>query len=426
MSRVEFRLPDVGEGLSGGEIVRWLVGVGDTVRRDQPLVEIETDKSLVELPAPEDGVILELMGSEGDVLPVGDLLLVLETSSAPKIDIPTGGVPSAEGSATPAENERREPIAAIPAHAVATSGSRAKAAPTVRKLAVELEVDLSQLEGTGAGGKITKEDVLGAAAGQKNTSSQRHEAAGGSASHTSPVQPRVSGVDRVEPLRGLRRQIAKTMTTAWQQVPHITDIREVDATAIVAARKRLALAYGTEVERLTYLPLLVRAVTETLRDSPKFNASVDMDAETITYHGRMNIGLAAATPDGLLVPVLHDADKLGIAQIANRIAQLAEGARQRTLTPQEMRDGTCTITNFGSFGGWIATPIIRPPESAIVGFGRIRDRVLAVDGEVVIRPTLTLCVSADHRLIDGDDMGAFLNRLTEFIESPILMIDGGR
>lgn len=429
MSRMEFRLPDVGEGLSEGEIVRWLVEVGDTVARDQALVEIETDKSLVELPAPQDGVVLELKGSEGDVFPVGELLLVLEVSG----DVPsipnhaeqapsTAVAPAAVAEGTP---PAFDPSAASPV--AGEAGPRPKAAPAVRKLAVEHGVDLGAVVGSGPNGKITKEDVLQAAgAGAPQPPARVDEpVAGQPPTPATQARARSDRSDQVEPLRGLRRQIAKTMTLAWQQVPHITDIREIDATALVAARKSLMKELSGTVERLTYLPLLVRALTETLRTSPKFNASIDMDAERITYHGRMNIGIAAATNEGLLVPVIHDADQMALGAIARRIDELAEGARARSLSPQEMRDGTCTITNFGSFGGWIASPIIRPPESAIVGFGRIRDRVVAVDGEVVIRPTLTVCVSADHRLIDGDDMGAFLNRITELVEDPFLMIAGG-
>jgi pyruvate/2-oxoglutarate dehydrogenase complex dihydrolipoamide acyltransferase (E2) component len=201
----------------------------------------------------------------------------------------------------------------------------------------------------------------------------------------------------------------------------------VDASALVAARRRLAehLAeqLGPDV-RFSYLPLLIKAVVTTLASAPKFNASLDLEEETVTYHGRRNIGVATATDDGLIVPVLHDADQLGLAEIADRVAALAQAARSRSLTVDQTAKGTCTVTNFGSFGGWIATPIIRPPEAAIVGFGRIADRVVAVDGVPAVRPVLPVSVSADHRLIDGDDLGAFLNRLTALLTDPILLLAG--
>jgi pyruvate dehydrogenase E2 component (dihydrolipoamide acetyltransferase) len=430
MSQIEFYLPDVGEGLSEGEIVRWLVTPGDEVVRDQTVVEIETDKSIVELPAPADGTILELGGAEGDVLPVGHLLMVMRAADenaappsptsaiAEDSPAPRAEVPSASPS-TPVAPERT-PAAVGPSGDTSPS-RRVKASPAVRRLALEAGVDLVEVQGSGAGGRVTRADV------EREIDGGGRQEAAPAASAAGPTT--VGGApseDVVERLRGLRRQIAKTMTQAWQQVPHITDIRQVDATALVAARRRLAEDMRDTVGRFTYLPLLIRAVTETLATSPKFNATIDVDAETITYFGRRNIGLAAATPDGLIVPVLHDADQLGLAEIARRVDELAEGARARSLSPDQLRGGTCTITNFGSFGGWIATPIIRPPEAAIVGFGRIHDAVVAVDGEPVVRPTLPISVSADHRLIDGDDMGAFLNRLTQLLEEPVLLLGGAR
>jgi pyruvate/2-oxoglutarate dehydrogenase complex dihydrolipoamide acyltransferase (E2) component len=213
------------------------------------------------------------------------------------------------------------------------------------------------------------------------------------------------------------------MTESWQSIPHITDVREIDATALVAARASLKAALDLDVP-FSYLPLVVRAVTATLDRVPVFNASVDMDAGTITYHGRRNIGLATATPDGLMVPVLHDADTLGLTAIARRVHQLGERARTRKSTPGELADGTFTITNYGSYGSWLATPIIRPSEAAILGLGRIQDRVVAVDGAPVVRPVLTIAVSADHRLVDGDSMGSFLNTLTRYLENPLLLLDG--
>lgn len=418
MSRIEFKLPDVGEGLSEGEIVRWLVAAGDTVSRDQIVVEVETDKSIVELPAPADGTIVELGAAEGDMVPIGELLLILETADA------AAGEPDdrQDDTSQPVETAVTKSEDAPTTPDRGSSGPRrVKAAPSVRKLAVQHGVDLADVKGSGPSGRITKEDL------------QQHLDApevGGMSERVPPSVPPArageTGQDLVEPLRGMRRQIAKTMTAAWQQVPHITDIREIDATALVVARRRLAEDLADEVERFTFLPLMIRAVTATLATSPKFNASIDLDDETITYHGSYNIGLAAATDDGLMVPVLHDADRLGLAEIARRVDQLATGARDRSLAPEQLRQGTCTITNYGSFGGWIATPIIRPPEAAIVGFGRIRDTVVAVDGMPVVRPTLPISVSADHRLIDGDDMGGFLNRLTALLEDPILLLAGGR
>jgi pyruvate/2-oxoglutarate dehydrogenase complex dihydrolipoamide acyltransferase (E2) component len=443
MSELEFRLPDVGEGLDSGEIVEWHVEPGSRVSRDQVLVDVETDKSLVELPSPVDGVVVRLGGDVGDVLEVGAVLIVLQPDQRPssRKPGPAAGSPAAEPAPAPepasasASIPAEAPVAALPDPPAAVDGGRpagrrALASPATRKLALELGVDLSAVTGSGPGGRISNDDVRSFADRPAGAAAPAEPAAEAPEPGGSPTVPAAEPetvvatlADETVPLRGLRRQIAKTMSRSWREVPHITDFREVDATALVAARnvlrRRAEKVNGTP---FTFLPLLVKAVVATLAEHPKFNASVDMDAETITYHGRRNIGLATATDAGLIVPVLKDADTRSLADIASQIELLANAARSRTVTTDQTSQGTFTITNFGSFGGWIATPIIRPPEAAIAGFGRIRDAVVAVDGVPVVRPTLPLSVSADHRLIDGDDMGGFLNTLSAYLEDPILLV----
>ncbi|MGH8906152.1 MAG: dihydrolipoamide acetyltransferase family protein [Egibacteraceae bacterium] len=399
--RVEFCLPDVGEGLSEGEIVLWRVGVGDRVTADQIIVEVETDKSVVELPAPVNGVIAELGGQPGDILPVGAMLAVIEASGV--------------------------------AGAGATTSRRALASPATRRLALELGVDLSALAGSGPGGRMTKQDVETAAAPAEIKTEPAEPAEPEPAEPTEPEpepaepaepaepEPAEPGDDaETVPLRGLRRRIAQTMTQAWREIPHITDFREVDAAELVRARARLRERLGPQ---LTYLPLFVAAVAAALRRHPAMNASLDYAAQTITYHRRHHIGIATATGDGLIVPVLRDADRKTLAEIAAEASALAAAARSRgVVTPEQTSGGTFTVTNFGSYGGWLGTPMIRPPEAGIAGFGRIHDAVVAVDGVPAVRPLLPLVVAADHRLIDGDVLGRFATDLAELLADPVLLL----
>lgn len=444
MSELEFRLPDVGEGLSEGEIVEWHVEPGSTVTRDQVLVDVETDKSIVELPSPVNGTVVRLGAAVGDVLEVGAVLVVLETDERSPVSSrgapPAPAAPAPAAPAASAAADAPEPAArpapaptALPDPPSAVeeaSGPRRRvlASPATRKLALELGIDLSSVAGSGDGGRVTKDDVLAhsqapaaPAQGPAPTPVADSDGTGAAA----PRTPAPELVDEVVPLRGLRRQIAKSMTRSWTEVPHITEFREVDATGLVAARALLRPRMERDGVPFTYLPLLVKAVVATLRHHPKFNASVDMTAETISYHGRRNIGLATTTDAGLIVPVLKDADTRSLSDIARQIQLLADAARDRTVTTDQTSQGTFTITNFGTFGGWIATPIIRPPEAAIAGFGRIRDAVVAVDGQPVVRPTLPLSVSADHRLIDGNDMGSFLTMLIDYLTDPVLLLEAG-
>lgn len=444
MSELEFKLPDVGEGLSEAEIVEWHVEPGSAVKRDQVLVDVETDKSLVELPSPVNGTVVRLGGDAGDVLEVGAVLVVLETDEPVRASSrESGGGASAAAPAaepTPAEPTPAAPAAtaapaeeapAAPADApAAVDGAapppsrRVLASPATRKLALELGVDLSAVQGSGPGGRISKDDVMSFDQAPEAPAPSAEPPSGAPAVAAAKPQPAPRTlVDEVVPLRGLRRQIAKSMTRSWRDVPHITDFREVDATGLVAARARLRPRLEREGVAFTYLPLLVKAVVASLGEHPKLNASVDMDAETVSYRGRRNIGLATTTDAGLIVPVLKDADTLSLSEIARQIELLADAARARTVTTEQTSEGTFTITNFGTFGGWIGTPIIRPPEAAIAGFGRIRDAVVAVDGVPVVRPTLPVSVSADHRLLDGNDLGGFLTTLIEYLTDPVLLLE---
>jgi pyruvate dehydrogenase E2 component (dihydrolipoyllysine-residue acetyltransferase) len=382
---MEFRLPDVGEGIATAEVIAWHGAEGDHVREHQDLVEIQTDKATVVLPCPATGVVGRLCAAEGDTIDVGAVLAVIE----------------ADGAA---------PRATLPL-----------AAPTTRRLARELGVALEDVAGTGPHGRILREDVERAAAAEQPAAAAEHPV-------PAPAARPAPTPGEVIPLRGVRRTIAHTLTRAWQEVPRIVDYHEVDATALLRARaslKQRALDRGDEAlaKAMTAMPLIVRAAVIAARDHPYVNASIDLEREQITLHGHYHVGIAAAGPDGLTVPVVHDADQRSLAEIALEIVALAKAARDRRLTPDQLAGPTFTVNNFGSLGSWLGTPIVRPPEVVNVGVGAIRDRVVAVDGAPVVRPTLVLSVAADHRVLDGDTLAAFVAQLTTLLEDPVLLFE---
>ena len=425
MATVEFLLPDVGEGLEEGEIVSWLVAPGDTVTRDQPLVEVQTDKALVELPSPVAGKIVSLGFAPGDIVKVGQVLVVLENDDGRDTAAsPPPAVETAAGSATPPA--ATAVIGAAPAHSGAVPAGagpafgRPKAAPVVRKLALERRVDLTSVTGTGPGGRILAADVEAAASatGVAVTPSRGMRAVrnAGSAGGIGWMEP------GRHPLRGIRRVTAEAMARSWSEIPHLTTLDEIDATGLLAARRRLAVA-GIDA---TIGTLLVAAVARGLRRYPVFNASVEMASGeaggAIVVHPDTNIGLAVATADGLVVPVIRQADRRSLADLAAEVRRLTSAARNRRVEVAELRGGTFTISNWGAIGGRYATPLIRPPEVGIMGFGAIEQRPFVVEGEVKARPTLPWSLSADHRLIDGDVSTGFSEYVTGLLADPIALL----
>ena len=377
MDTLEFRLPDVGEGIATADIGEWLVAEGDHVAEHQDLVEIQTDKAMVVIPCPVTGVVARLCAREGDTLDVGAVLAVFTPDATP---------------------------------------ARPLAAPATRRRAREVGVDLAGVSGSGPHGRILREDV---------------DAAAGAPAPAAPVARATPVAGEVVPLRGVRRSIAETLTRAWQEVPRVIDYREVDATALLAARRtlkeRVAARGDDELARaLTPTPLIVLAAVRALRDHPYVNASIDMEAGEITLHRHVHIGIATASPDGLLVPVLHDAGGKGLAQTAREVAALSAAARERRLTPAQLAGATFTVNNYGGLGIWLGTPIVRPPEVANLGVGAIRDQVVAVNGRAVVRPTLALAVAGDHRVLDGDTLAAFVTDVVALLEEPVLLFEDGR
>jgi len=421
--RYEFTLPDVGEGLDKGVVLAWRVAEGDAVKADQIIAEVETDKAIVEIPAPVTGTVIRLGARAGETLAVGEVLAVFETAGAAAPPPAESPAPERATASLGSAPERSDTATA----ALARPG-RARASPATRKLARTRGVDLSALAGTGSRGQITREDVEHAAAGADRA--PRISAAPSppppvpAAAPGRPAAPRpaAAGDDTTEPLTGLRRQIALNMDLAWRTVPHIFTFEEIDATELVRAREAINRELADEGRRLSVLPFFVKACVAALQAHPRFNASLDLANERIVYHHRCNIGIATATPDGLIVTVVADADTKSLAAIAGEIDTLAALARERRVTVAQIRGSTFTISNYGSYGAWMGTPIVRPPEVAIAGFGQIRDAVVPVDGAPAVRRVLPITVATDHRLNDGEHLGAFLGTLTRYLSEPVRLL----
>jgi pyruvate dehydrogenase E2 component (dihydrolipoamide acetyltransferase) len=421
VARVEFQLPDVGEGLEEGEIVSWLAAPGDTVSRDQPLVEVQTDKALVELPSPVAGQIVSLAFGAGDIVKVGQVLVVLDDGA-------TGGAPPSQprppSASDPAPSQLSSPGGQT--RRTAEGVGRPKASPAVRKLALDRGVDLSTVAGTGPGGRILASDVEAAlATPQPATGVPQFRPSEPGHAGSAPSSA-TGGLGWMEagrhPLRGIRRVTAEAMSRSWAEIPHLTTMDEVDATGLLAARRRLAEA-GVDT---TVAALLVASVARGLRRYPVLNASLELSSGDaggeIVVHPDCNIGLAVATGDGLVVPVIRQADRRGLAALGAEVRRLTKAARDRRVEVGDLRGGTFTISNYGSLGGRFATPLIRPPEVGIMGFGAIRPRPFVVDGKVEARPTLPWSLSADHRLIDGDVATAFAEYVAGLLADPVALL----
>ena len=401
---VEFKLPDVGEGIHEAEVLQWLVNPGQTVARDQPIVEVQTDKAVVEIPSPIAGVVAEIRAEAGAIARVGDVLIVIREA----------------GQSPPIIEESPAALPRPPMLGLAGPGQRVLAAPAVRKLALELGIDLAQVPGSGPAGRVLPNDVR-QFANQKPVESP--PASPEPRPPAAPLRAMPPGQETIdeEPLRGLRRRIAQRMEQAWQ-IPHVTVFDEADAAHLVDMRRRLAPEAERQGVKLTYMPFFIKAAVQTLKEFPYFNASLDMAGQKILLRRYYHLGLAVAVPDGLMVPVIRHANRLNLLQLAAEVARLAHLARERKLGQPELSGSTFTITNFGSFGAAQGTPIINPPEVAILGCGRIEDKPVAVAGQVQIRPMLPLALSIDHRLLDGAAAAQFLTQLKQRLSDPARLL----
>ncbi len=387
----EFRLPDLGEGIAEVELRRWLVTEGELVKEHQTVAEVETDKAVVEIPSPRGGRVNILHGREGDTIRVGEILLTIgEDTALPVRPRPAGIV----GELPEAEDV---PAAALPAKSVDI-----KAAPLVRRLARERGIDLQKISGSGPHGSITPEDLERGAAAV-------------------PASDEPFGPVEHLPLRGIRRVAARNLLASQQRTAFVTVMEEADVSDLAILRSREQAAAGTHGTHLTFLPFFIKAVQHALRDFPSFNASIDEAGETIILKKHYHFGIAVDTPDGLMVPVIRDVDRKSVLDLAAEIQVLGEKARERTITLEEMKGSSFTITNFGAFGGLFATPIINWPDVAIIGFGRVAERPWVHDGAIAIRSILPLSLTFDHRITDGVTASRFMARIVGYLEDPALL-----
>jgi pyruvate dehydrogenase E2 component (dihydrolipoamide acetyltransferase) len=437
MAAKDVKLPDIGEGVTEGEIVKWLVKVGDNVKADQPVVEVMTDKATVEVPTPFAGTVKELKVKEGDIVPIESTLLVLEAGGAGATAAPT----VAAKPATSAPSTAKAPSAPAPTsmHAAVANGTEVYpppadvnvlATPSTRRLAREMKIDINGVSGTGLAGRVTRDDVLTVSKGAGATAAGAPSFASGSAK-AAPANfkeiPRLAfagGVasDERVPLRGIRRKIAEQMQTTKQIVPHFTIMDEANLTELVKTRtaaKEAGEKYGVKV---TYLPFVMKALIATMREFPMFNASIDDAAQEIVYKKHFNIGFAADTPNGLLVPVVKNADQKSLLQISKEITELATKARDGKIAGEDMKGATITITNIGSVGGTYATPIINHPEVAIIGMYKLETKPVWNGKEFVPQQTMNFTATCDHRLIDGAVAANFLKAFLKRIENPTALM----
>ncbi|GIX05792.1 MAG: hypothetical protein KatS3mg115_0195 [Candidatus Poribacteria bacterium] len=425
---MEVRLPPLGEGADSGTVVNILVQVGDRVEKDQVVLELENEKAVAPIPAPASGVVTAVHVEVGQEVSVGDLILSLqvegEEAAAPSeapAEVPAAR-PEAPAPAAPAQPAAPADSGVLGSYQYRSpSGSPPPAAPSVRKLAAQLGIDLTRVPGSGRGGRIVLEDLRryiqwlqSLAFGQAPAPAPTPTAA------ERPTPQRIDferwGPVRRERLSSLRRTIARRLQEAWNAIPHVTQFDEADITELMALRGRYKELYEQRGARLTLTPFAVKAVVAALQEFPIFNASLDEATQEVVFKEHYHIGIAVDTEHGLYVPVVRDADKKSLLEIAQEIEALAEKARARRLSAEEMEGGTFTISNQGALGGGHFTPIVNPPQAAILGIGRGGYRPVVRNGEIVPRLMMPLAVSYDHRLIDGGAAARFIVRLVKAFE----------
>ena len=429
MARYEFKLPDIGEGIAEAEIVAWHVKVGDTIAEDQQIADMMTDKATVEMESPVAGKVIELAGEVGDLVPIGSVLAVIETEGADRaaepVDDSKDERPLADGAveATP-EQAHEMPIVAAddvaeapkPAPAPAPrvepevadkepSGGHVLASPAVRARARDLGIDLAQVKT--AGDRIRHSDLDAFLLYNGGTVSPRGTAA---------ARP-----DETIKVVGLRRKIAENMQEAKRRIPHFTLVEEFDVTALEETRAMMNRDRGSN-PKLTLLPFLITAMAKALGEWPMLNATYDDDANVITRSGAVHMGMATQTPNGLMVPVIRNAQGLSVWQIASEILRLSDAARSGKAARDELMGSTITISSLGPMGGVTSTPVINRPEVAILAVNKVEEKLVPIDGEIEIRKRMNLSLSCDHRVVDGWDAASFMQALKALIENPLRLL----
>ena len=437
----EFHLPDIGEGVVEGEIVAWKVKEGDVVKLDQPIVEIMTDKATVEIPSPRAGRIAKINYKDGEVCPVGQVLVVIDDEGGTGVAQNTkssngngqgqGHVPEKKAPPIPPPIQHAAPSTGGAAIQVVDAtprapGARILATPSTRRVARQLGVDLGRVPATGKRGRVTTDDVKKAAggamhpAGTEAVHSTPQSTALTRASHA-PIAIAPGGDEERIPFRGMRKRIAENMARSKFTATHFTYVEEIDMTELVTVRERAKERAAERGVRLTYLPFIIKAVVSGLKKWPQLNASLDEQTQEIVRKKYWHIGIAAQGPNGLAVSVLRDADRRSIFDIAREIERLGEAVREGTATRDELTGSTFTITSLGKLGGVLATPIINFPEVGILGVHKMEERPAVRGGQIVARWLMNLSISLDHRLVDGWDGAMFLQDVKALLEDPTTM-----
>ncbi|WCK53536.1 dihydrolipoamide acetyltransferase family protein [Aneurinibacillus sp. Ricciae_BoGa-3] len=436
MAAFQFKLPDIGEGIHEGEIVKWHISAGDTVEEDQIILEVQNDKAVVEIPSPVNGKVLSIKVEEGTVAVVGDVLVEFEVEGEVPAQ-PSHGeepqvapAPQAQAEAPAAQAAPAQPAAqpqAAPQQPV-DENKKVFATPAVRKLAREMGINIRSVNGTGRNGRITKEDLEQFATGGAPAAAAPAAATAAPEAQQAAVQAPAAavaagGLEERVPLRGIRKAIASAMVKSMYTAPHVTVMDEVDVTKLVEMRQRFKPVAEKKGVKLTYLPFIVKAALAGLREFPEMNASIDDEKNEIVLKKYYNIGIATATDEGLMVPVIKDADRKPIWKIASEISELAGKARDRKASADELKGSTFSITNIGSAGGMFFTPVINYPEVAILGVGRIAKKpVVNEEGEIAVGQMLALSLSFDHRLIDGEMAQLYMNYIKGLLQNPEMLV----
>lgn len=433
-----FRLPDIGEGIHEGEVVKWFVKAGDQVKEDDILAEVQNDKAVVEIPSPVEGTVEEIFVAEGTVAIVGDALIRFDAPGYEDLKLKgddhhdanetakTESQVQATAEAGQAVNNEETPVEAVK---VATTNmtKRIIAMPSVRKYAREKGVEIQQVQGTGKNARVLRADIDVFLTGGANAVASTEEPVAvqeqvEGTQQTTPIMPEGDFPETREKMSGIRRAIAKAMVHSKQTAPHVTLMDEVDVTALVAHRKKFKDIAAEQGVKLTFLPYVVKALISTLRKYPEFNRSLDDATQEIIQKYYYNIGIAADTEKGLLVPVIKHADRHSVFGLSASINELAMKAREGKLSPNEMKGASISITNIGSAGGQWFTPVINHPEVAILGIGRISEKPVIKNGEIVAAHVLALSLSFDHRMIDGATAQNALNHLKRLLSEPDLLL----
>jgi len=429
--RYIFNFPDIGEGLDEGTILEWYVTKGQAIKAGDALVKMETDKVVADIPSPKAGTIVATFGKVGEVINVGNPLIELEiegvfgeqavaVAKAPQV-IETNEKQEVEEEAAAGvvgTMELAEKNAFLPAsdenlpksEAVAKPAQKVLATPLARAMAKDLNIDINKITGTGPSGRVSKTDIENYKPSKQPAAKQRD------------IQMDLTDAVTYEPLSQIRKAIAKNMINSKQNAAHMSIFEEVEISGLIRVREKYKKIYADRDAKLTYLPFIVKAVVQALKQHRQLNSQIDMENERMIYKNRYNIAIAVDSPEGLVVPVIKDADRLSIFEIAQKITELSVKARDRKLTLEDMRDGTFTITNYGSIGGIFATPVINYPQAAILGVGRIVKKPVVKDDQIVVGNVLALSLSVDHRIVDGGEASRFVNKIMEYLADPISLL----